>query len=476
MKKTFRIVLIKPSHYDDEGYVIRWRWSSVPSNSLASLYSISEQVRSSGILGPDLDIPIDVYDETNIKIPIKKIIRQFSEPGATGVVCMVGVQTNQFPRAVDLSRSFRAAGITTIIGGFHLSGSLSMLDEIPDDIQKAMADGITMVAGEVEETWGGVLKDAVTGELKPLYNFLNDLPAMEGQPLPILPHEIITRYAGQLATFDSGRGCPFSCSFCTIINVQGQKSRYRTADDIEKIIRDNYKQGIRRYFITDDDFARNKNWEAIFDRIILLRERDKIKVSFLLQVDTACHRNPRFIEKAGLAGCSKVFLGLETVSPEALKATDKIQNRVHEYKAMLEAWRKHNVLTVGGYIIGFPTDTYESVMRDVEFLKTLPLDMAEFFMLTPLPGSLDHKRLVDQGAWLEPDMNIYDQEHACAKHPLMSTEEWTRAYRDAWDVFYSPDHVETLFLRRHADRSSTGKLVGQILWFLGSLRLENIHP
>lgn len=476
LDKTFRIVLIKPSHYDDNGYVIRWRWSSVPSNSLASLYSISAQVRASGHLGRDMDIPIDVYDETNQKIPVKKIIRQLKASGTRGVVFMVGVQTNQFSRAGDLARPFCAAGISVAIGGFHVSGCLSMLDKIPDDIQKAMTDGITMVAGEVEETLGEVLQDALEGQMKPLYNFLKDLPPLEDQALPILPQKIISRYVGSLATFDSGRGCPFSCSFCTIINVQGQKSRYRTADDIEKIIRENYKQGIHRYFITDDDFARNKNWEAIFDRIILLRKRDKIKISFMLQVDTACHRNPRFIEKAGKAGCSKVFLGIETVNPEALKSTSKNQNRVHEYKAMLEAWRKWKVVTVGGYIIGFPTDTYESVMRDIEFLKTLPLDLAEFFMLTPLPGSQDHKMLVQQGAWLEPDMNIYDQEHACSKHPLMSTEEWMRTYRDAWDVFYSPEHIETLFKRRQADRSSSGKLLGQILWFIGSIRIENIHP
>ncbi len=71
----------------------------------------------------------------------------------------------------------------------------------------------------------------------------------------------------------SGRGCPYQCSFCTIINVQGRKSRFRTADDLERIVRENYAQGIKRFFITDDNFARNTNWEALFDRIIELREK-----------------------------------------------------------------------------------------------------------------------------------------------------------------------------------------------------------
>ncbi len=474
---TFRIVLIKPSHYDDEGYVIRWMRSCVPSNTLACLHSITEAVKTSGRLGPDVDVAIDVYDETNQRVPIKKIIRQFAAPGVSGVVCLAGVQSNQFPRAIDLARRFRVAHLPTLIGGFHVSGCLSMLEQMPEDLTSAMAEGITLVAGEVEERWGDVLEDAVHGRLKPLYNFLKDLPNLQGQAMPLLPAESVSRYVGQMTTFDAGRGCPFECSFCTIINVQGRKSRSRTADDIEAIIRENHRRGIKRYFITDDDFARNKHWESIFDRIILLRERDKIEISFILQVDTASHRIPRFVEKAGKAGCRKVFIGLENVNPQTLKDTGKKQNQVHEYRDMLQAWRKSNAVTFAGYIIGFPNDTHESVMRDVETLKReLPLDLVEFFVLTPLPGSEDHQILVKEGAWLEPDMNRYDTEHPCSVHPKMSPEEWMRTYHDAWKSFYTWEHIETIFRRRHAEGHSVGKMVGQMFWFCGAMFIDKVHP
>ncbi|MBI3606616.1 MAG: radical SAM protein [Nitrospirae bacterium] len=474
---TFRVVLIKPSHYDDEGYVIRWMRSCIPSNTLGCLYSITEALKTSGRLGPDVDVVIDVYDETNQRIPIKKIIRQLTAPGAGGVICLAGVQSNQFPRAIDLARPFRAAHLPTLIGGFHVSGCLSMLEKMPEDLTSAMAEGITLVAGEVEERWGDVLDDAFHGRLKPLYDFLKDLPNLQGQAMPLLPADAVSRYVGQMTTFDAGRGCPFECSFCTIINVQGRKSRSRTADDIEAIIRENHRRGIKRYFITDDDFARNKHWESIFDRIILLRERDKIEISFILQVDTASHRIPRFVEKAGKAGCRKVFIGLENVNPQTLKDTGKKQNQVHEYRDMLQAWRKTNAVTYAGYIIGFPNDTYESVMRDVETLKReLPLDLVEFFVLTPLPGSEDHQILVKEGAWLEPDMNRYDTEHPCAIHPKMSPDEWMRTYHDAWKSFYTWEHIETIFRRRRAEGHSVGKMVGQILWFRGSMFVEGVHP
>src|SRR5437588_9549857 len=117
-----------------------------------------------------------------------------------------------------------------------------------------------------------------------------DLPNVEVEPLPLMPAIRAARTAGAVTSFDAGRGCPFQCSFCTIINVQGRKSRRRSADDVEKLIRENVAQGLNRFFITDDNFARNKDWELILDRLIHLRLNEKIKLSFLIQVDTLCHK------------------------------------------------------------------------------------------------------------------------------------------------------------------------------------------
>jgi radical SAM superfamily enzyme YgiQ (UPF0313 family) len=99
------------------------------------------------------------------------------------------------------------------------------------------------------------------------------LPNLARVPVPWLPSDRVARTAGRMTTFDAGRGCPFQCSFCTIIDVQGRVSRRRTADDVEAIIRHNAARGVQNFFITDDKFARNKDWEAIFDRIVVLREQ-----------------------------------------------------------------------------------------------------------------------------------------------------------------------------------------------------------
>ncbi len=144
------------------------------------------------------------------------------------------------------------------------------------------------------------MQDVRSGAAKPIYNYMHDLPNLQGQTIPYLPRNLVQRYDGITTSFDAGRGCPFQCSFCTIINVQGRKSRWRDADDIERIVRENASQGIYHFFVTDDNFARNKNWEAIFDRLIELR-RQGLKLSFLIQVDVLAHKIPNFIEKAARA-------------------------------------------------------------------------------------------------------------------------------------------------------------------------------
>ena len=113
----FLIELIKPSHYDDDGYVIQWWRGFMPSNSLSTLYGLALSAQQQRILGVDVEIGIEAFDETTTVIPVRRIVRQFRRNGNHGLVCFVGVQTNQFARAVDLARYFLAEGIKVVIGG-----------------------------------------------------------------------------------------------------------------------------------------------------------------------------------------------------------------------------------------------------------------------------------------------------------------------------------------------------------------------
>jgi radical SAM superfamily enzyme YgiQ (UPF0313 family) len=339
--------------------------------------------------------------------------------------------------------------------------------------------GITLFSGEAEGHLDQLLSDAYHQKLKPVYNVANDLPDLRGQPTPLLPQEIMEKSLSSNIHIDTGRGCPFDCSFCTIINIQGQTSRFRTADDVERMVRSYPRKGGKtpHFFFTDDNFARNRNWEAIFDRLIELRETKSFKLKFGMQIDANAHKIPRFIDKAARAGCNTVFIGMESINKENLKAANKTQNNVAEYRKMLMIWRSNRVVTMAGYILGFPEDTPGSIENDIRTIQQeLPIDILMFFMLVPLPGSMDHKGILQRGEWMESDMNKYDSEHATIKHPKMTREEWEGVFRKAWDIFYSPKHVEKVLRRANRDGISPSRLIWRLLTCQFGIKYENAHP
>ncbi|TXL78243.1 radical SAM protein [Vineibacter terrae] len=477
--ELFHFVMIKPTHYDDDGYPIQWLRSAIPANTLAAVHGLALDCQKRKVLGPNVDIRLSAYDETNYRIRPRKIVAAIRRAGGRALIGFIGVQSNQFPRAMDLARQFLDLGMHVAIGGFHVSGCISMLKELPEEIRRAQEMGISIFAGESED--GGleeVLRDAWAGTLKPVYNRMKDLPSLEGQPVPMLWRDAVRRTEGRRSSFDLGRGCPFQCSFCTIINVQGRKSRFRTPDDLELIIRDNAKQGVRKFFITDDNFARNKDWEALFDRMIQLREQVGLKFKLVIQVDTLCHKIPGFIEKAARAGVNRCFIGLENINPDNLMAAKKRQNKITEYRYMLQKWRQYGVTTYAGYILGFPNDTRESILRDIDIIKReLPVDLLEFFILTPLPGSEDHRNLLNSRIWMDPDLNKYDVHHRVTHHARMSDQEWEQVYEEAWHSYYSPEHFRTVISRAAVLRDGRPRSrMRLMMWFIMMFRIEKVHP
>src|SRR5687767_11633424 len=178
MRKTFQLFLIKPSHYDNDGYVIQWLRSSIPANTLAALNGLALDCAERRVLGEDVEIRITIWDETNTRIRPDRIIRQIRKDGGRGLVALVGVQTNQYPRAMDIAKPLRAAGVQVCIGGFHVSGTIAMLPETPPELIEAMDLGISLFAGEAEHRLADLLRAAWDNKLEPLYHFMKALPGM----------------------------------------------------------------------------------------------------------------------------------------------------------------------------------------------------------------------------------------------------------------------------------------------------------
>ena len=291
---------------------------------------------------------IDTFDETTEKVPVRKILGWARRPATKLVVGLVGVQTNQFPRALDLGREFRAHGLDVLMGGFHTSGTINMLSEQEPDIQTLFRESIVVVSGEVEGSWERILADVLNGQAQRLYSFAQDLKSLvdiEQAPLPVVSPTTMRHFArSSFGTVETSRGCPFTCSFCSIINVQGRTMRERSPEAIVTLVRDNYRQhGIDFYFFTDDNFARKKYWRDTFEGLIRLRKEEGIRVTFMMQVDLA-RKPPEFVRLAAEAGCTQVFMGLESVNPQNLKAESKGQNKVEAYQDVLREWHTAGIV------------------------------------------------------------------------------------------------------------------------------------
>jgi radical SAM superfamily enzyme YgiQ (UPF0313 family) len=144
---------------------------------------------------------------------------------------------------------------------------------------------------------------------------------------------------------------------------------------------------------------------------------------------------------------------------------------------MIQQWHEKGIFTLAGYILGFPADTKESILRDIEIIKReLPIDILEFFFLTPLPGSEDHRRMHEAGEWMDPDLNKYDLHHRVSHHQTMSDAEWEETYKAAWATYFTWAHMETV-TRRHA--RLPGGRPNKALQYLNEFRMlyenEGVH-
>ncbi|MCP5006309.1 MAG: radical SAM protein, partial [Planctomycetes bacterium] len=475
-KQIFRVVLIKPSHYDDDGYVIQWFRSWMPTNTLSCVHGIMQEAAERKIFGPDIEIVIEAFDECSSVISEKKIIRSI-KGSSCGFVMLIGVQTNQYPRALDIARPFKKAGIDVIMGGFHVSGSIAMVPDWKPALEEAQALGISLFAGELEGHADTILRDTWYGKLNHIYNCLAELPEIENAPMPHISLDPIKRTKRPITGIDLGRGCPFECSFCTIINVQGQKARSRDVKKVMDYIRLSASCGSNVCFITDDNFSRNKNWRQFLDGFIELREKEGIKMDFIIQVDTKATRIPGFIEKAKKAGCSRVFIGMESVRQGNLAGVGKNQNNVEELREMALALRSAGIITYAALIVGFPDDTVKDLEEDIRFIQeNVPVDLLQFSMLTPLPGSKDHKNLVNNGTPIDPDFNRYDLEHPTMNHPEMTRNEWADIYKRAWDIYYSDQHIERVLRETASAGISISDVFNTILSFFCVVKYDNLYP
>ena len=472
------ITLVRPTNYTDDGYPIQMRVGIIRSNTLTQMGTLARDIVNYPFF-KGLHVTVRMIDEAIQRVPKREIIRRSGVPGVKTIVMLVGVQSNQFPRAQDIASWFLPHDIPVMIGGFHVSGMLAMIG-LTSDLRDAMSKGMILVAGEVEgERLPGVVEDVIRGQAEPLYNFLNPTPDLSNLPTPLLTKADLEGFASPYSTIDTGRGCVFTCDFCTIINVQGRTMRCREPGQVVEFVRRNYHEtGVVHSFFTDDNIARNPRWRELFVGLIQLREEENIPFTFMMQSDLAARKIPPgdFFRVAARAGCNQVFFGVESVNRDNLRSQGKYQNQVTEYKDLAAHLHSLGIACHAGYILGLPFDTSTSIKQDIAQLQDIGFDSASFYILSPLPGSKDHQRWWKERRWMDSDFNRYDSAHVAVAPERMTCDELMQTYRSAWSQFYSVEHMVSVLRGWRHDWSTYWNRLFFFAAYLYASRVEGLHP
>ena len=477
-RRTVRVYFIKPSQYDQDGLVLRFRWGVIPNNTLTVLAALNEAFAASH---PSIDVQTVLWDElVDGAVGVDTLAMRRRRADADGVeviIGLAGIQTGQYPRARDIALQCKQLGLTVVAGGFHISGDAPSREFLA-------ALGVTVVVGEAETTWGLLLDDYLRGTLQRSYQVADGLRARTGQgtitvpeigdvPLPAIDARYLTRFFNPtLSTIDTARGCPFACSYCAVKNVMGRTMRARDPDRVVQWVRDAHdRHGIRSLFLVDDDLYRSPCWEPLLTGLAALR-RDGRNLSFMMQADVESavyaavpdgaldtprqQRSRRFVELAAAAGCYAVFIGFESFNSANLDRTLKVQNQPPEdrhvrtaepaaaharvkvrYRTTVDNWHRAGVAVHAGYMIGLPFDGRGSGAAAARDLTDIGVDIASFFPYTPLPGTEDYDAAYAAGAIVERDFNAWDCLHVVNRHPTLTPAEVYREYCDAHRGFYT---------------------------------------
>jgi len=329
----------------------------------------------------------------------------------------ISVMTSVAPRAYRIAREFRLRGSKVVLGGPHPSA-------LPEEaIQYCDA----VVIGEAEGSWQRLIEDFEKGALQRFYSN-EQKPSLTGLPEP--RRDLYKKWVYFVKdTIQTTRGCPYDCSFCSVSGVFGRQYRSRPVQDIVSSI-ELLKAGFVGF--VDDNIAGNKKYsKELFKALIPLR----IKWAGQSSVNIAEDKELLLLAKK--SGCTGLFMGFETISQQSMGEIGKSQNKIEEFKTNIKRLHDYGIVVLGAFVFGFDSDDKDVFKRTVDFIYEAKLDLAQFTILTPLPGTALYKKLLSEGRIISTDWRKYDMENVIFKPAQMSAEELEKGTAWAWREFYS---------------------------------------
>ena len=417
-----RVVIIKPSKYREDGSVERFRWGFMPNSTVPYLRSMTPATIDTH---PIEVHAIDEYVHTDLEyLPLLR-----RSGGGHTLLALVGVQSHQFHRALDLAAYARQQGCQAVIGGPHV---------MTCDTSPMHGSGVSFAQAEAELVWTDILQDAAQGELQPVYG--RDRRWQQELEAPTLvppPQSDLRRYVVPMLGVYPARGCPFLCNFCSVIKIAGRRIRSQSVATTLASLRAAKAAGVRTIMFTSDNFNKYPDAQALLEAMI----DERLEMDFFVQCDTQIARQEHLVELLGRAGCFQMFVGVESFNRQTLLAAHKGQNRPETYREIVRLCRTHGFSSHFSNIIGFPQDTESSVQEHLEVLREMNPTWASFYILCPIPGTEQYDDFLARGLIAETNLDRFDTTCLTWRHPSLSRERLSDLLFQCYRRFYSASHT-----------------------------------
>ncbi|HEY2934596.1 MAG TPA: radical SAM protein [Acidobacteriota bacterium] len=456
--KKLRVVILKPSKYGPNGHVERFRWGFMPNSTVPYLRSMTPRV----VEGHTVEtFAIDEYVQSDLDY-----LKLLHTKDPT-LLAIVGVQSHQLHRSLDLAAYARRHGIRNcIIGGPHC---------MTCDTAPLQNRGVSFSLAEAEMVWPAILSDAANDRLQPVYGEGQRWQQQLDSPVLTPPSgRDLRRYIVPMLGVYPARGCPFNCNFCSVIKIAGRKIRSQPLEITLASLRAARAAGIRLIMFVSDNF--NKYQEAAELLQAMIDER--IRIPFFVQCDTQIAHQPELVDLLARAGCFQIFLGVESFNRKTLRDAKKYQNHPEDYTMIVALCRSRGIGIHFSNIIGFPDDTGESVLEHLHAVQAMAPDVASFYILTPIPGTEQYDDFLAADLITETNLDRYDGSCPTWRHPHLRPEELRKLLFYCYRKFYSTSHVIRRSLERFYRKADPFELLitSGCSFFSRLSAFKQVHP
>lgn len=392
-----KILLIQPTPYDVRGDLVK----------KSRLYFVGLALPLLAALTPE-EYEVELCYETIEDVP-------FDTDAALVGISSMG---HAVIRTIDIAKKFKELGKTVVLGGY-------MVSLMPEEAQKY---GDVVMVGDAEQTWGQMLRDYEDGTLKKVYR--GELQELK-TPLP--RYELLKgKRIGNFLPVQAGRGCPKTCSFCSVYCLYRGKYLKRSIPDVMRDIHRVKELGFKQFLLLDDNLFSDREYA-----LALCAEIKKCKMKWMTQCSIDIARDEELLKAVASSGCYVLSFGLESISRESLRSMNKAWADPSKYAEQIRIIRSHGIDISTEMVVGADGDTLESIRDTADFISDNHIAVPRFYILTPIPGTKFYQEMERQGRIYNEDIYSYNGCEAVHIPKNMTPEELTQAYWELYNEVYT---------------------------------------